>query len=72
MIGGILRLISGQYKEYKGFQAKFSPLNYFYIFLKADTKFTIEMEEDKSVMVFLLLGDARVVGEEIKEKTAVN
>ena len=69
--GGIIRLISGQYKEYKGFQAKYSPLDYYHILLDANTKFTIEMEEDKSVMVFLLLGDAKVAEEEIKEKTAV-
>ena len=69
--GGVLRLISGQYKEHKGFEAKYSPLDYYHILLEANTKFTIEMEEDKSVMVFLLLSDAKVAGEEIKEKTAV-
>ena len=69
--GGILRLISGQYKDHKGFMAKYSPLDYYHILLDANTKFTIEMEEDKSVMVFLLLGDAKVAEEEIKEKTAV-
>lgn len=69
--GGTLRLISGQYKEHKGFEAKYSPLDYYHILLNANTEFTIETEEDRSVMVFLLLGDARVAGEEIKEKTAV-
>ncbi len=69
--GGILRLISGQYKEHKGFQPKYQPLDYYHILLDAGNKFVIEMEEEKSVMVFLLLGDARVAGEEVKEKTAV-
>lgn len=69
--GGILRLISGQYKEHKGFEPKYSPLDYYHIHLKANNKFTIEMEEDKSVMVFLLLGDAKVAKEVVKEKTAV-
>lgn len=69
--GGVLRLISGQYKEHKGFMPKYSPLDYYHILLEANTKFTIEMEEDKSVMVFLLLADAKVADEEIKEKTAV-
>ncbi len=69
--GGILRLISGQYKDHKGFTPKYSPLDYYHIHLKANNKFTIEMEEDKSVMVFLLLGDAKVAGEVVEEKTAV-
>lgn len=69
--GGTLRLISGQYKEYRGFEGKYSPLDYYHIHLKANNKFTIEMEMDKSVLVFLLLGDAKVADEVISEKTAV-
>lgn len=69
--GGVLRLISGQYKEHKGFQGKYSPLDYYHIYLKAKNKFTIEMEMDKSVLLFLLLGDAKVADEVINEKTAV-
>ena len=69
--GGILRLISGQYKEHKGFEGKYSPLDYYHIHLKANNKFTIEMEMDKSVLLFLLLGDAKVADETISEKTAV-
>ena len=69
--GGILRLISGQYKEHKGFEGKYSPLDYYHIHLKANNKFTIEMEMNKSVLLFLLLGDAKVAEETINEKTAV-
>jgi len=69
--GGVLRLISGQYKEHKGFQPKYLPLDYYHILLNAGSSITIEMEEDKSVMVFLLLGDARVAEEVVREKTAV-
>lgn len=69
--GGILRLISGKYKEYKGFEGKYAPLDYYHIHLKANHKFTIEMEMDKSVMLFLLIGDAKVADERISEKTAV-
>lgn len=69
--GGILRLISGQYKDHKGFAAKYSPLDFYHIYLEENKSFTIEMKEDKSVLVFLLLGDAKVAGEQVKEKTAV-
>jgi quercetin 2,3-dioxygenase len=69
--GGVLRLISGSYKEHKGFEGKYSPLDYYHIILQGNNKFTIEMEEDKSVLVFLLSGDAKVANEIISEKTAV-
>lgn len=69
--GGNLRLISGQYKEHKGFMGKYLPLDYYHITLNANNKFTIETETEKSVMVFLLLGDAMIAGEIINEKTAV-
>ncbi|HKM00097.1 MAG TPA: pirin family protein [Mobilitalea sp.] len=69
--GGILRLISGSYKEYNGFTGKYLPLDYYHIILKAYNKFTIETEEDKSVLVFLLSGDAKVANEMVSEKTAV-
>mgnify|MGYP001018328631 FL=1 len=69
--GGTLRLISGSYKNQKGFTGKYLPLDYYHISLESNHKFTIEMEEDKSVMVFLLLGDAKVADEIVMEKTAV-
>ena len=69
--GGLLRLIGGEYKGEKGFMGQYSPLDYYHIKLEANKKFNIETEKDKSVMVFLLLGDARVAGELVEEKTAV-
>lgn len=69
--GGTLRLISGRYKEHKGFMGKYLPIDYYHIILNANNKFTIETEKDKSVLVFLLSGDAKVAGETISEKTAV-
>ncbi|HZK28383.1 MAG TPA: pirin family protein [Thermoclostridium sp.] len=69
--GGTLRLISGQYKEHTGFTGKYLPLDYYHILLEANKEFTIETEQDKSVMVFLLVGNAKVAGETISEKTAV-
>ena len=68
--GGILRLISGRYKDHQGFRGKYLPLDYYHIYLKKGGKLTLEMEEDNSVMVFTLLGDARVAGQDLEEKTA--
>lgn len=69
--GGKLRLISGEYKGHKGFAPKYSPLDYYHILLDSNKKISLDMEEEKSVMVFLLLGDARVADEIVSEKTAV-
>lgn len=66
-----LRLISGRYKDHVGFLGKYLPLDYYHILLKPRGSLTLEMSADQSVMVFLLLGNARVAGEEVEEKTAV-
>ncbi len=39
---------------------KYLPLDYYHIILKANNKLTIEAEGDKSILVFLLFGDAKV------------
>lgn len=69
--GGILRLISGEYKGVKGYQAKYLPLDYYHIKLEAKKRITIETERDNSVMVFTLVGNAKVTDEIVDEKTAV-
>ncbi|NLC96785.1 MAG: pirin family protein [Erysipelotrichaceae bacterium] len=68
---GELRLLSGQYKEYIGYQSKYLPLDYYDIRLKPNSKFKIETHINKSIMLFMLLGDAKIQNEIIKEKTAV-
>lgn len=50
---------------------KYQALDYYHILLDKNASLTLEMEKEKSVLVFLLLGDARVAGEEVEEKTAV-
>lgn len=69
--GGTLRIISGSYNGLEGFQGKHLPLDYYHIKLEAGSSITLDTETDKSVMVFLLSGDAGVAGERVKEKTAV-
>lgn len=68
--GGKLRLLAGTYKEYTGFQGKYLPLDYYDIQLEAGAKVEIETKEDRSVMVFTLLGEALVGGTYLPEKTA--
>lgn len=69
--GGNLRLLAGKYKDMTGFQGKYSPLNYYDITLEPNAKVTIETEADDSVLLFTLLSEVKVEGEQIAEKTAV-
>lgn len=69
--GGLLRLIGGSYKGEEGFQGKHLPLDYYHIVLEPGGKLKIDTEASKSVMLFTLLGDAKISGETVKEKTAV-
>ena len=68
---GELRLISGNYKEYSGHQGKYLPLDYYDIRLEPNGKLKIDTEANKSILLFTLVGDARIAGEVVKEKTAV-
>ena len=69
--GGTVRIISGSYEGVKGFQGNHLPLDYYHIKLEAGRSIVLDTEINKSVMVFLLSGDARVAGETVREKTAV-
>lgn len=68
--GGKIRLLAGNYKDYKGFQGKYSPLNYYDIELEPNSKIEIETNSDDSIMLFTLVSDITVEGEKIVEKTA--
>lgn len=69
--GGKLRLLTGDYKDVKGFQGKYSPLNYYDIELEPNARIEIETAPDDSIMIFTLLSDVSIEGENIAEKTAV-
>ncbi len=67
---GKLRLLAGIYKDSKGYMSKNLPLDYYDIHLNPNSTFTINVEKERSIMLFTLLGEAYVGGELIKEKTA--
>lgn len=68
---GKLRLLAGQFKDKEGYKSNYLPLDYYDIHLDPGASITIDTEENRSVMVFTLLGEAYVAGELVKEKTAV-
>ena len=69
--GGKLRLLAGSYKGIQGYQSQYLPLDYYDIHLSAGATHCFDAPEERSVMAFTLLGDARICGQLIREKTAV-
>lgn len=68
---GKIRLLAGKYKEHQGYMSKYLPLDYYDIHLDKNSKFEIETEEKKSIMLFTLVGSIVIDGEKVSEKTAV-
>lgn len=68
---GKLRLLAGKFQNKEGYMSKYLPLDYYDIHLNPNASILIDIEEDRSVMVFTLLGDSYIGGELVKEKTAV-
>jgi len=68
---GKLRLLSGEFEGRKGYMSKYLPLDYYDLHLNPKSSVIINTENERSVMVFTLLGDAYIGGEPVKEKTAV-
>lgn len=69
--GGKLRLLAGSYKDLQGYSSKYLPLDYYDIHLEPGASLTVDTEENRSIMVFTLLGKAKVGENLIPEKTAV-
>ena len=68
---GKLRLLAGEYEGRKGFISKYLPLDYYDLHLNPNASITLNTENERSVMVFTLLGDSYIGNELVKEKTAV-
>lgn len=68
---GKLRLLAGEFEGKKGYMSKYLPLNYYDVHLNPKASVIINTDDEHSVMVFTLLGDAYIGDELVKEKTAV-
>lgn len=69
--GGKLRLLAGEFEGRKGYMSKYLPLNYYDLHLNSKASIVLNTENERSVMVFTLSGDAYIGGTPVKEKTAV-
>ncbi len=68
---GKLRLLAGEYEGRKGFSSKYLPLDYYDLHLNPNGSIILNTDNERSVMVFTLLGDSFIGNELVKEKTAV-
>lgn len=68
---GKLRLLAGQWEGRKGFMSKYLPLDYYDLHVNPNSSAVLNIDSERSVMVFTLLGNAYVCGETVQEKTAV-
>lgn len=68
--GGILRLLAGKYENHSGFLSKYLPFDYYDISIEKCESLDIKTDQNRSVMVFSLLGEFEIGGEKIGEKTA--
>lgn len=68
--GGMLRLVIGEYKNHKGWQGKYLPLDFYDIHLQPHAKVEVPVRDGWSAFLFTLTGDAKVSGTSVSEKTA--
>lgn len=68
---GKLRLLAGEYDGRKGYMSKYLSLDYYDLHLNSNASIVLNTERERSVMLFILLGNAYIGDELIKEKTAV-
>ena len=69
--GGVLKLISGNYKGFSAYQPKYLSLDFYVINLERNKTLKLETENNQTVILFSLLGKVKISNEEIDEKTAV-
>lgn len=68
--GGKLRLLAGTYGDRTGYMGRYLPLDYYDIHLDPNASIRIDTKQERSVMVFTLLGEIMIGEDRIPEKTA--
>ncbi len=68
--GGVLRLVTGNYKDAQGWQGQYVPVDFYDIHLEPGAKVEVPVRKGWSSFLFTLLGDATVSGTFVGEKTA--
>lgn len=67
-----VRVLSGQYGDVRGVAPRHIPATIFDVDVKAGCSMTLHATPGENVSLFLILGDAKIDGQLVQEKTAVN
>jgi redox-sensitive bicupin YhaK (pirin superfamily) len=68
---GTLRLLAGRYLDNTGYLNDLMAFDYYDIHLDAASSFSVDTEKSRSVMLFTLVGNIRIDGQVVGEKSAV-
>ena len=68
---GQLHLLAGRYLEHQGYQGDHLPLDYYDIHLDAHGKITIDVDKQRSIMLFTLVNEIIVANQVVAPKSAV-
>lgn len=68
---GKLRLLAGEFEGRKGYMSKYLPIDYYNLQINSKQAVILNTDNERSVMVFTLIGAAYIGGVAVKEKTAV-
>lgn len=66
-----LRLLAGEFEGRKGYMSKYLPIDYYNLQINSKQAVILNTDNERSVMVFTLIGAAYIGGVAVKEKTAV-
>ncbi|ASM39518.1 pirin family protein [Campylobacter sputorum] len=69
--GGKIRLLAGKFGSQSGYLSKHLPLDYYDIHLKSGESFSLDVENNASIMLFTLIGEIEISNQIYTEKTAI-
>ncbi|ASM37860.1 pirin family protein [Campylobacter sputorum] len=69
--GGKIRLLAGKFESQSGYLSKYLPLDYYDIHLKSGESFSLDVENNASIMLFTLIGEIEISNQIYTEKTAI-
>ncbi|MGN0363456.1 MAG: pirin family protein [Bilifractor sp.] len=68
--GGVLRLVTGKYKDTEGWQGKYVPVDFYDIHLEPGARVEVPVREGWTAFLFTLVGDVKAGETAVSEKTA--
>ena len=64
--GGMLRLLAGRYDGHEGYLSKYQSVDYYDVHIEPGKKFEMKVDENRSITLFTLIGEAEVEGQTVE------